>query len=51
MVAADFSPVVHELVLMFILDQRAVATGRIQTVAEIGQLGILIVPAVPLECR
>jgi len=50
MVASDFCPVVHELVLMFILDQRAVATGRIQTVAEIGQSGILVVPAVPLEC-
>ena len=45
-----FGPVIHELVLMFILDQWAVATGRIQTVAEIGHLRILIVPAVPLEC-
>ena len=51
MVATDLCPVVHELVLMFILDQRAVATGRIQTVAKVRQLRILIVPAVPLECR
>src|SRR6267378_890102 len=51
MITRYFGPVIDELVLMFIFDQRAVAAGRIQTVAEIGQLGILIVPAVPLECR
>src|SRR6266478_1024442 len=51
MVASDFGPVVHELVLMFILNQRTVAARRIQAVPKVRQLRILIVPAVPLECR
>ncbi len=51
MIARYFGPVIDELVLVLVFDQRAVATGRIQTVAEIRQSGILIVPAVPLERR
>ena len=35
-VATDFGPVIHELVLVFILDQRAVAARRVQPVAKIG---------------
>ena len=44
-VASNLGPVVHELVLVLAFDQRAVATGRVQTVAKIGQR------AVKLESR
>src|SRR5437879_2187858 len=40
MIAADFGPVVHELILVLVFDQRAVATGRIQTVAKVSKRAI-----------
>ena len=40
MVATDFGPVVHELVLVLIFNQRAVAAGRIQAVSKVSQRAV-----------
>jgi len=44
MVASDFGPVVHELVLMFILNQRTVAQQTDPGRPKVRQLRILVAP-------
>src|SRR5207249_3608101 len=41
MIAANLGPVVHELILVLVFDQRAVAAGRIQAIAEISQRAVV----------